>query len=242
MPDEAIIEDVEISEEEPQLIGPEDGEGHETEESDDGFRTTIFVDDGISTPENPGMIYTRAGHLFLIDAEDWPRISGYKWSVSSDGRNSRYVSTRIKGKKIYLHRLLLEAPNDQKVDHRNGDPLDNRKANLRLATHQQNMFNRRKSHTFKGMPTASTFKGVTWERSLGRYKARIKKNGIYHYLGCFDDPRKAALAYDYAALEMFGEYAQTNLTYEDCEEGARQRLGEGHRLDLLYSLASKGVL
>jgi HNH endonuclease/AP2 domain len=236
MSDELLVEDVEINLDESQIIGSEDGEVHESEEPDDGFRTTIIVDDGISTPENPGMrIRTRAGHLFLIDTEDWPRISGFKWSVSSDGGKSRYVSTRIEGKKIYLHRVLLEAPHGQKVDHRNGDPLDNRRANLRLATHQQNMFNRRKSHTFKGKPTASTFKGVTWERSRGRYKARIKKNGIYHYLGHFMDERSAAIAYDHAALEMFGEFAQTNFTYE---EGDQPSLREDHRSDLPYSLAS----
>lgn len=234
MADEAITEDVEINLEESPVIGLEDGEAQESEESEDGC-STIFVDDGISTPENPGMICKRAGHLFLIDAEDWPRISGIKWSVSSDGDGRMYVSTRFGKKKTYLHRMLLEAPDGQRVDHRNGNPLDNRKANLRLATHQQNMFNRRKSHTFKGKPTASTFKGVTWERSCGRYKARIKKNGIYNYLGLFDDPRKAALAYDHAALEMFGEFAQTNFTYE---EGGQPSLGEDHRSDLPYSLAS----
>jgi hypothetical protein len=212
MTHEAIIENVEIDLDESQIIGSEDGEVHESEEPDDGFRTTIFVDDGNSTPENPGMICTRAGHPFLIDAEAWPRISGFKWSVSSDGGGRMYVSTRIGKKKIYLHRFLLKAPPGKRVDHCNGDPLDNRKANLRLASHQQNMFNRRKAHTYRGKPTASTFKGVTWERSRGRYKARIKKNGIYHYLGRFYDPRKAALAYDHAALEMFGEYAQPNFT------------------------------
>jgi hypothetical protein len=208
----------------------------ESEESKYGYRTSIIVDDGISTSENPVMlICTPADHLFRIDAEDWPRISGFKWYVSSDGGGRMYVSTYVDKKKIYLHRFLLEAPHDQRVDHRNGNPLDNRKANLRLATHQQNMFNRCKSHTFKGKPTASTFKGVTWERSRGRYKARIKKNGIYHYLGRFYDPRKAALAYDHAALEMFGEFAQPNFTYE---EGGQQSLVEDPRVDLPYSLAS----
>jgi AP2 domain/HNH endonuclease len=236
MSDELLVEDVEINLDEFQIIGSEDGEVHENEDPEDGCRTTIIVDHGISTPENPGMmIRIRAGHPFLIDAEDWLRISGYKWSVSSDGRNSRYVSTRIKGKKIYLHRVLLEAPHDQKVDHRNGNPLDNRKANLRLATHQQNMFNCGKRSTYKGKPTASTFKGVTWDKSCGRYRARIKKNGIYHYLGHFDDPRKAALAYDHAALDMFGEFAWTNFAYE---EGDQPSLREDHRSDLPYSLAS----
>ena len=148
MSDELLVEDVEINLDESQIIGSEDGEVHESEEPDDGCNT-IIVDDGISTPENPGMmIRTRAGHLFLIDAEDLPTISEFKWSVSSDGDGRMYVSTRIGKKKIYLHRMLLDAPDGQRVDHRNGDPLDNRKANLRLATHQQNMFNRRKAKTY----------------------------------------------------------------------------------------------
>jgi hypothetical protein len=238
MSDELLVEDVEINLDESQIIDSEDGEVHESEEPEDGC-TTIIVDDGISTPENPGMmIRARAGHLFLIDAEDWPRISEFKWSVSSDGGKRMYVSTRIEGKKTYLHRMILKAPYSQTVDHRNGDPLDNRKANLRLATHQQNMFNCGKRSTYKGKPTASIFKGVTWDRSRGRHMAQIMKNGINHYLGRFMDERSAAIAYDYAALEMFGEFAQTNFTYEDCKEGARQGLGEGHRSDLSYSLAS----
>jgi HNH endonuclease/AP2 domain len=236
MPNEVLVEDVEIDLEESQIIGSDDGEVHEREEPEDGFRTSIIVDDGISTSENPVMrICTRVGHLFLIDAEDWPRISEFKWSVSSDGGKRMYVSTRIEGKKIYLHRFLLEAPHDQRVDHRNGDPLDNRKANLRLATHQQNMFNCGKRSTYKGKPTASIFKGVTWDKTRGRHKAQIAKDGVKHNLGHFMEERSAAMAYDHAALEMFGEFAQTNFTYE---EGGRPSLGEDHRSNLPCTLAS----
>jgi hypothetical protein len=239
MSDELLVEDVEIDLDEPQIIGSEDGEVHESEEPDDGCSNTIIVDDGISTPENPGMmICTRAGHVFLIDAEDWPRTSGFKWSVSSDGGTRMYVSTRIDGKKIYLHRVLLEAPNGQRVDHRNGDPLDNRKTNLRLATHQQNMFNRRKAQTYGRKPTTSSFKGVSWDNSCGRYIARIMKDRVNHYLGSFMDERSAALAYARAEQEMFGEFAYTNLIYQDCEEDTRPSLGEDQRSDLHYSLAS----
>jgi hypothetical protein len=221
MSDELLVEDVEINLDESQIIGSEDGEVHESEEPDDGCSTTIIVDDGIFTLENPGMrICTRAGHLSLIDAEDWPWISGFKWSVSSDGGGRMYVSTRIEGKKIYLHRMLLKAPDGQRVDHRNGNPLDNRKANLRLATHQQNMFNCGKSSTYKGKPTTSSFKGVSWDKSRGRYKAQIMKDRVNHFLGRFIDERSAAMAYARAAQEMFGEFAYTNLIYQDCEEDA----------------------
>src|SRR5215211_8088367 len=147
MSDETLIEDVEINLEESHVVGFEVGEVHEREEPDDDGRT-IIVDDGISTSENPGMlICTPADHLFLIDAEDWPRISEFKWYVSSDGGTRMYVSTYADKKKTYLHRMILEASNGQRVDHRNGDSLDNRKANLRLATHQQSMFNRGKART-----------------------------------------------------------------------------------------------
>jgi hypothetical protein len=239
MSEELLVEDVEISEQERQLICPEDGEVQESEESKYGYRTSIIVNDGISTSENPVMsICTPADHLFRIDAEDWPRISGFKWYVSSDGGGRMYVYTYVDKKKSYLHRMILEAPHGQRVDHRNGDPLDNRKANLRLATHQQNMFNCGKRSTYKGKPTSSSFKGVTWDKSCGRYKAQIAKDGVKHNLGYFHDPRKAALAHDHAALDMFGEFAWTNFTYEDCEESARQRLGEGHSPDVPYALAS----
>jgi HNH endonuclease/AP2 domain len=236
MSDETLIEDFEINLEESHVVGLEVGEVHDSEEPADGFRTTVIVDDGISTPENPSMmICTPADHLFLIDAEDWPRISGFKWSVSSDGGTRMYVSTYADKKKTYLHRMILEAPNGQSVDHRNGDPLDNRKVNLRLATHQENMFNRCKAQTYGSKPTASYYKGVTWDRSRGRYKAQIVKNGVNHYLGHFLDERSAAVAYDQAATEMFGEFAQINFT---CEEGARPSLGEGHRTNLPCTLAS----
>jgi hypothetical protein len=149
-----------------------------------------------------------------------------------------YVSTRFGKKKTYLHRMLLDAPDGQRVDHRNGNPLDNRKANLRPATHQQNMFNRRKAQTYGKKPTTSSFKGVSWDNSCGRYKARIMKDRVNHYLGSFMDERSAHMAYARAAQEMFGEFAYTNLIYQDCEEDARPSLGEDHRSDLPYSLAS----
>jgi len=80
MSDEVLVEDVEINLDESQIIGTKDGEVHESEEPDDGFRTTIFVDDGNSTPENPVMrICTPSGCHFYIDYEDYPRISEFRW-------------------------------------------------------------------------------------------------------------------------------------------------------------------
>ena len=115
-----------------------------------------------------------------------------------------------RSKKIYLHRYIMRARDGQKVDHRNNDPLDNRKVNLRFATHQQNMFNKKKHPAHRGKPTSSPYKGVTWDRSRKKYKAQIKKDGVNHNLGCYPDQRSAAKVYDLAAIEMFGDFAQTN--------------------------------
>jgi hypothetical protein len=181
------------------------------EETEDGCPITVIFDDGVSILENLGMaISTPSGYVFYIDPEDYPRVSEFRWWVSSDGKGRMYVHTTIGSKKVYLHRFIRRAPDGQKVDHRNGDALDNRKSNLRLATHQQNMFNKKKHPTHRGKPTSSPYKGVTWDRSRTRFKAQIMKDGVNHNLGCFPDESSAALAYDLAAIEMFGEFAQTN--------------------------------
>lgn len=105
---------------------------------------------------------------------------------------------------LFLHREIMQAPFDMEVDHRNGDSLDCRRSNLRLATRQQNMCNmRRPSHNTSG------FKGVAKAMS-GRWRAFIKINRKQLHLGVFDRKRDAAKAYDRAALEHFGEFANLN--------------------------------
>jgi len=81
------------------------------------------------------------------------------------------------------------------LDHVNGDRTDNRIANLRVATHAQNMQNKR--------PWSRTgFKGVKRAKS-GRYEASIQRE----YLGVFDTPEAAHAAYSAEAKRRFGDYA-----------------------------------
>jgi hypothetical protein len=96
-----------------------------------------------------------------------------------------------------MHRFLL--PGKVTVDHRNGNPLDNRKANLREATHRQQCWNRvRKLNHKIGL------KGVS--RSGSRFQARITHNGKLKTLGTFDTAELAHAAYISSALHFFGEY------------------------------------
>ena len=110
-----------------------------------------------------------------------------------------------------LHRLILGVEDSKiQVDHINNNPLDNRKENLRLASHSQNQRNKNKTRKNK-----TGYKGVEYVPKVNKsnpYKMKIQKNGkvIQKY---FSTAEKAALAYDKAARELFGEYA--NLNFEE---------------------------
>lgn len=138
-----------------------------------------------------------------IDADDLQRVSTHRWYEAAG-----YVCAYIKGKGMKLHAFLIGAPFSKTmvVDHINGNPLDNRKCNLRICTPAQNMSNRRKAA--KG----SRFKGVTI--CVGRRHtsivARICHQGKTIHLGAFRSDIDAALAYDAAARKYFGQFAWCN--------------------------------
>lgn len=140
------------------------------------------------------------GGFTLVDAADYELVSACSWRNAGG-----YAATgRCKDMKL-LHRLLLKAPAGRIVDHKNRDGLDNRRSNLRLCTHAQNMRNRRKHRD-----TRSTYKGVHQDPRTGRWRAQITHDGSRKHLGLFDDEIQAALQYDVAARRYHGPYAATN--------------------------------
>lgn len=102
-----------------------------------------------------------------------------------------------------LHRFLLDAPKGIQVDHKNGDTLDNRRENLRLATHSQNMMNRKlqKNNT-------SGVCGVTWDKSTDKWMAHIAKNGTSKTIGYFEDIESAKNARLEFEEKMFKEFSR----------------------------------
>jgi hypothetical protein len=109
-----------------------------------------------------------------------------------------------------MHRVIMDANAGMEVDHEKHRPLpekvvDNRKANLRVCTTQQNQANRRPNRG-----CTSAFKGVSLLKREGKWRAQITVDGRNRYLGRFTDEFAAARAYDAAALEHFGEFAHTN--------------------------------
>jgi hypothetical protein len=118
---------------------------------------------------------------------------------------------------VYMHRILTGAAMGELVDHQDGDGLNNQRANLRVCTSRQNSRNKTCSRPNRKAP----FKGIYWHGKRQRWCARIaagkqREDGTSKVivLGYFVSPEEAAAAYDKAALEHFGEFAQVNFQAE----------------------------
>jgi len=142
------------------------------------------------------------GEFTVVDADDYAMVSKHRFRVRGG-----YAITTIDGRTVGLHRLILDAKPGQTVDHIDGNPLNNRRSNLRFCTHTQNMHNRRKD---RGGNT-SKFKGVHFAPHVGKWIAKIGYQKKQQHIGCFDTEEAAAQAYDQRALDLFGKFAKTNL-------------------------------
>jgi AP2 domain/HNH endonuclease len=149
----------------------------------------------------------------LIDAEDAPLITPYRWYASYDGE--RWIAARGERlghgvgapvRTIYLHRVLIDAPPEMGVTHLNGDTLDNRNANLRLCTRSERGAKRRRN-----LNNTSGYRGVSYDAHSGLWRAVVRSHGLYVSAGYFKTPEEAARAYDTTASELFGEFAYRNL-------------------------------
>ena len=141
----------------------------------------------------------------LVDPADIPLVASWVWSARRKTRNIYAVRNDKSGSKartVSLHMHILPPTPGYVVDHVNGNSLDNRRANLRYATNQQNLANApvRKDNT-------TGFKGVSRLPS-GRYRATIRKDKKLHLLGIFDTPEAANAAYYAAAERLYGEFAR----------------------------------
>ncbi len=153
------------------------------------------------------------GKYAIVDPDDFERLNKHKWyAVKSTntfyaGRNKRVGKKYIS---IGMHREVIHPPGHLLVDHINHNGLDNRKANLRLATCSQNNYNR--IHFIKSK--SSKYTGVSWQKQRKKWIVLIRYNKKRKYIGYFEDEIQAAMAYDKAAKKYHKEFASLN--FPDC--------------------------
>jgi hypothetical protein len=146
-----------------------------------------------------------SGRDVLLDQKDWALFRG-KMRLHIDTGGYVQIGTRRDKRSFWwsLHRVITNAPSGMDVDHINGNRLDNRRCNLRLATRQQNIANQRLSSRNKvGLKGVYRYKGGVTKP----FAASIKVSGKRTFLGCFATAEEAHMAYCEAADRLFGEFA-----------------------------------
>jgi hypothetical protein len=143
------------------------------------------------------------GEKAIVDGSLFSTLSQYAWYLSSSG-----YATYKNGNNIRMHRLVWElvngpVPDDMDIDHINSNRLDNRVANLRLATRSQNLAHR------TGYENKTGYRGVA-RRRTGRYRGYVWKNQKQHWTATVDTAEEAARLRDDLAIELHGEFAVLN--------------------------------
>jgi hypothetical protein len=143
-----------------------------------------------------------------LDTSDLPLVKDFWWGARPCHSLTCYaVRTRKTGEPgtTFMHRLILNAPEGALVDHRDGNGLNNRRSNIRLATSSNNSVNRH-----RGISSASGYRGVALHIQTGKWQAQVAQKGRTFYLGLHETAEAAARAYDKAAVELHGEFARPN--------------------------------
>lgn len=152
------------------------------------------------------------GYTTIVDDDDYEWLSEWSWYAHFNRPESVYAargnSPGQKPNLVKMHRAIMGIDDPKvQVDHINGNKLDNRRSNLRLASNAQNHWNL----TGLRADNTSGFKGITWDKERDRWMAQIRANRQQIFLGYFDDPAEAARTYDIAARFHFGDFACTNV-------------------------------
>lgn len=148
------------------------------------------------------------GQKALVDDADYERLSKFNWCVFR--RKGTFYAMRGlwlgegKQRTLLMHRAILGLRSNQKVDHVDGNGLNNTRSNLRVATTSENGMNRGKQKNNK-----SGFKGVCFFARTNKWVAYIRVNRKSRNLGYFFTPEEAHAAYCAAASELHGEFART---------------------------------
>ena len=151
-------------------------------------------------------IYLGEGEFAILDPQDYYRLCNFKWFLKDKYALRSFKLTPEKTQFIAMHREIMNCPQGFLIDHKNNNPLDNRRFNLRQATRAQNTYNRKKTR----VKTSSQFIGASFNKRIGKWTAYLRFEGKRIWLGQFDNEIDAAKAHDAAAIKYHGEFAKLN--------------------------------
>ena len=140
------------------------------------------------------------GRTFYFSLEDYERIKKYTWTVHPTRHEVINHKTGMK-----LHRFVLNVNDSNlQVDHINHNRTDNRRENLRVVTSEQNNMNK------NGNKYTNVFRGISWNKKLQKWVARITVHYKGIHLGVFQKLEDAIRARKEAEEKYFGEYSYDN--------------------------------
>ena len=154
-----------------------------------------------------GIGYTTKSEPFYFDLEDYDLIKDYCWRINAQGYVISYDFNKGKGNYIRIHRLIMSCDNNKlHVDHIHGEQTrnDNRKCNLRICTHQENIQNCKISKN-----NTSGVTGVCWCKQKNKWEANIVINGkrIAKHFNHFEDAVTQRIKWE---DKYFGKYSYSN--------------------------------
>ena len=150
------------------------------------------------------MVFTLpSGEKAIVDDSDGYLFAEFNWHIVN-GYVQAEIGNRKNGtrKHVRLHRLVMNPPESEIVDHISGNKLDNRRCNLRIATKSSNGFNRRAQLNSK-----TGVKGVCWSKQAGKFRVYCSVKGRQYHLGFSESLEKAAEIYAENIHKYHGEFA-----------------------------------
>lgn len=151
---------------------------------------------------------TNTTNKAIVDDEDYVKCSKLRWFCVHG-----HVKTEVDNNLVDMARIVLNDFSSPVIDHKDLNPFNNQKSNLRPATHAQNHHNRTKR---RGKLT-SQYKGVSWRSDRSVWRATIVVDKKQIFLGTYSNQVAAAKAYDRAAKTYFGIFARLNFPeVEEC--------------------------
>jgi len=149
------------------------------------------------------------GKFVLVDDKNYQSLNRWKWCLHSKYATRTQFIRKVNGKQITktirMHQQILKTPKGRQIDHVNGNKLDNRESNLRIATVSQNSYNRGPQKNSR-----SGLKGVYWHKCKEKWQVCIQAKRKFIYLGYYLDKYKAAEIYNEMAKKLHGKFARLN--------------------------------